>query len=512
MNDKHPGVEKSKQVASILAANDLYFFARYTIAATRGIRWQRAPHHKVIFDALTDVFEGRTKRLILNLPPRYSKTHSVFAFVTWALGKAPDSEFIFVSYSDRLATTNSWQARELVKHEVYNRIFPTVVLDEQAGARDEWRTTAGGCVYACGTGGSLTGRGAGKMREGFHGCVIADDLHKADEARSDVMRKGVLEWFQSTLQSRVNSPETPIIIVGQRLAEDDICGWLLNGGNGEKWTHVNMPAIREDGTALWPEKHTIEDLRRMEQASPYHFASQYMQRPAPLEGGIFKPGSLVVVDGAGETNAEPIQWVRAWDLASTASGGDWTVGAKLGRRKNGRIVIGDIQRLQGRPDEVEARIVSTAALDGKKVKISLPKDPGQAGVAQVAYLTRALMGFNVTSSPESGDKVTRAEPFASQVNVGNVDMVRGEWNLALVNEMRNFPFGKHDDCIDACSRAFNELSAARMPMVISDDALHLASIPRTGPAMGERAWAMQQRAVAPSLWGPSVPRYMRGRA
>lgn len=392
------------------------------------------------------------------------RLQAVFNFVTWALGRVPDSEFIFVSYSDRLATTNSWQARELVKHEAYASVFPGVILDDKSGARDEWRTAAGGCVYSCGTGGSLTGRGAGKMRDGFGGAIICDDLHKADEVRSDTMRKNVIEWFQSTLQSRVNSPETPIIIVGQRLAEDDICGWLLDGGNGEEWAHINMPAIQEDGSALWPEKHSIEDLRRMEEASPYHFAAQYLQRPTPLAGGIFKPDKIIPID----TPDDVILWLRAWDLAATQDDGDWTVGALLGRRKNGSIIIGDIVRLQGRPDEVEAAIVATAARDGRKVRISLPQDPGQAGKHQIAYLSKALMGYTVAASPESGDKVTRAEPFASQVNIGNVSMVRAEWNGPLVSKMRNFPFGKHDDQIDALSRAFNEISA-RSPMVISDE-------------------------------------------
>jgi predicted phage terminase large subunit-like protein len=209
----------------------------------------------------------------------------------------------------------------------------------------------------------------------------------------------------------------------------------------------------------------------MEQAAPYSFSGQYQQRPTPLEGGIFKPDKLAPIDVADDV----LFWVRAWDLAATQDDGDWTVGGLMGKRKNGGAVIGDIVRLQGRPDEVEAAIVATAQRDGKKVKVSLPQDPGQAGKMQIAYLTKSLMGFTVVSSPETGDKVTRAEPFASQVNVGNVSMVRAEWNGPLVSEMRNFPFAKHDDQVDALSRGFNEISAARGPLMISDTALRMAT-------------------------------------
>jgi len=398
---------------------------------------------------------------------------AVVNFMGWALGKNPDAEFIHTSYSGRLAASNAWQTRELVTHEVYREIFPHVELRGDSKARDEWRTSEGGCVYAVGAGGTITGYGAGKMRPAFGGCIIIDDPQKPDEVRSDVIRKGTIEWFQNTLESRKNSPETPIILIMQRLHEEDLAGWLLAGGNGETWDHVCLPAIQEDGSALWPEKHSIDDLKRMQEAAHYTFAGQYQQRPTPLEGGIFKPDSLIPVDSASDAKT----WIRAWDLAATQDDGDWTVGTLLGKRGDGSWVIGDSVRLQGRPDEVEAAILSTANRDGVSVRISIPQDPGQAGKSQVAYLSKALSGFRVSASVESGDKVTRAEPFASQVNVGNVSMVRAEWNGPLVSEMRNFPFGKHDDQIDALSRAFNELSAVRGSMTITDSILRRSAQP-----------------------------------
>lgn len=257
------------------AREDLYDYTRWMFLQRKGFAWQRADHHRIVCDALMRVYRGECKRLIINIPPRYSKTELVNNFVSWTTGKAPDSEFILTSYSSQLASNNSWQIRETVLHPAYREIFPAVTLRSDSAAKHEWRTSQGGIVYAAGAGGTITGYGAGKHRSGFGGAIIIDDPHKADEARSDVIRQGVIEWFQNTLESRKNSPEdTPIILIMQRLHEKDLAGWLIEGGNGEEWEVVSLPALREDGTALWPEKHTVDRLRMMQQAAPYTFAGQ----------------------------------------------------------------------------------------------------------------------------------------------------------------------------------------------------------------------------------------------
>lgn len=447
--------DKHKVVATELARNDLYFFTRWMFLQKRSYSWLQAKHHSLICDGLMRVFRGECKRLIINIPPRYSKTEiAVVNFVAWCFGQNPDCEFIHASYSSQLAVNNSANIRSLIQHEAYQQIFPNVVLDSEA--KSHWTTTQGGVFYATGAGGTITGFGAGKQRQGFGGAILIDDPHKADEARSDVMRQNVIDWFQNTVESRKNDPKnTPIIVIMQRLHEKDLSGWLLDGGNGEEWEHLCLPAIQEDGTPLWEEKHSLSTLRQMERANPYVFAGQYMQRPAPLEGGVFKPGNISIIDALpiGE-----IKWVRGWDLGATV-GGDPTAGVKLGKCSDGSLIIADVAHGDLGPDERDSLIRNTAALDGKNVRISLPQDPGQAGKTQALYLTRMLSGYTVKTSPESGDKLTRAEPFASQINVGNVKMLKGSWNDGLINEMRLFPNGNHDDRIDACSRAYAELLA-----------------------------------------------------
>jgi predicted phage terminase large subunit-like protein len=444
----------------------LHFFTRRMFKARKGFRWVNNWHHEAICRALVRVFKGECTRLIINVPPRYSKTEYLVNFMPWALGHWPDSEFIYTSYSATLAENNTAAAKGIVQSVEYQRIFPGVQLRADAQSKGDWRTTAGGIVYAAGSGGTITGFGAGKMRPGFGGAILIDDPHKADEATSDVMRKNVIDWFQNTVESRKNDPErTPIILIMQRLHEADLAGFLLGGGNGETWEHLCLDAIQGERTdneaALWPAKHSLATLRQMERSSPYVFAGQYRQRPAPLAGGEFKPDAIGVI----EALPAGTRFVRAWDLAGTESDGDWTAGGKLGEMPDGRYVIADLVHLRESPEQVEASVKATATRDGTGVPVSIPQDPGQAGKAQVRQFTRLLSGFTVKSKPVSGDKVTRARPFAAQVNVGNVVMLRGPWNDAVINEMRSFPNAKHDDTIDALALAFDELTTSNTGML-----------------------------------------------
>jgi predicted phage terminase large subunit-like protein len=180
---------------------------------------------------------------------------------------------------------------------------------------------------------------------------------------------------------------------------------------------------------------------------------------------LFKVSCLDFVDALPAGALAPV--VRAWDLAATdAKRGNephWTVGVKLTKNSSGRYIVVDVIRLRGGPREVEDSIVAAARVDGRGVTIGLPIDPGQAGKSQVAYLTSQLAGYHVISSKETGAKATRAAPVASQVEVGNVTLLRANWNHAFVEELRDFPFGRKDDQVDALSHAFEMLLVNRAP-------------------------------------------------
>jgi len=276
-------------VLRVKLLHDFLFFTRWYFKVLTGHRFQVAPHHVKIAEALTRVVKGEVNRLIINIPPRYGKTElAVKMFIAWIIANNPRAKSIHLSYSDELALDNSSAIRELVKHEEYQRLFPTA-LKTDSDSKKKWYTAAGGGLYATAAGGAITGFGAGLLdrvfdgtespADGFGGAIIIDDPLKPDDAFSEARRNQVNRRFNNTIASRTNSPDTPIIVIMQRLHEDDMTGYLLGGGSGEDWELLCLPAIDENDQPLWPEKHTIERLRAMEKADPYTFAGQMMQRP-----------------------------------------------------------------------------------------------------------------------------------------------------------------------------------------------------------------------------------------
>lgn len=464
--------------------HDFGFFVRYFFKSQYSRRFILQAYHALIFEALERVSSGQTKRLIINIPPRYAKTEiAIKMFIAWALANSPTAKFIHLSYSDDLALDNSSAIRDLVKSEEFQRFFP-MPLRTDSDSKKKWFNTSGGGVYATSSGGAITGFGAGAMgriptgtgspADGFGGCILIDDPNKPDDAFSDTLRERINRRFNNTIASRTNAPDTPIVVIMQRLHENDMTGYLLGGGSGEEWEHLCLPAINEAGEPLWKEKHSIETLRAMEAADPYTFAGQYMQRPSPLAGGIMKPDSIPIIEAI--PKEERIEWVRGWDLAASVQKGDWTAGALLGKLTDGRVIIADMVRVRAAPDERDAAILNAARRDGDTVKTSIPQDPGQSGKSQVQYLVRQLAGYNVKTSPDTGSKSIRAMPFAAQVNVGNVLMLKAEWNAALISEMRMFPNGTHDDQVDACTRAFNHLLGKEPSRIYLDEASQTNSL------------------------------------
>jgi predicted phage terminase large subunit-like protein len=174
-----------------------------------------------------------------------------------------------------------------------------------------------------------------------------------------------------------------------------------------------------------------------------------------------------------------VRVVRGWDFAATEqkdnNDPDWTSTVKIGVMHDGRWIVLHADAFRGSPAEVNRRVLNYAQQDGREATTSIPKDPGQSGVAQVVAMTHLLQGFIVVNSPESGDKVTRFGPFSAQAEVGNVLVLRGRWNERWFTELENFPDGAHDDDPDATSRAFNAI-VEQPPMNIDPDALRALGI------------------------------------
>lgn len=251
-------------------------------------------HFIRIFRALTDVINGKTKRLIIQIPPRYGKTEIAIHFVAWAMSMFPDSNFLYVSYGATLAKKQTQTIRQIINLPHYRKYFG-VSLSDESSAKDNFETVQGGSIYAAGSQGTITGRGAGITGlNRFGGCIFIDDIHKPEEITSDTIRSGTNEWYYNTLQSRVNNPEsTPIIVIGQSLHEDDL---LMNLRKTGDWETLILPALDVNLNALYPEKHTRSALLRMKELNPYVFSAQYMQDPLPAGGGIFKEDNFLTLD------------------------------------------------------------------------------------------------------------------------------------------------------------------------------------------------------------------------
>jgi predicted phage terminase large subunit-like protein len=417
--------------------------------ARKSADFKVAEHHKAVCNALERVVIGKTRRLIINIPPRSGKTElAVKNFLAWCMGNFPDSEFIHASYSKRLAATNTWEARAIMQHEAFAEIFGTPQFRDDSNAKDEFRTEAGGIVYATGSDGTITGYGAGKMREHFGGCIVIDDPHKAGEGNSETMRQNVLDWFSTTMESRKNRPDTPIIIIMQRLHEMDLSGWLLSGGNGEQWEHLNIPARNADGSSFWHDQFPCEMLDRLERSNGYVFAGQYMQRPAPLGGGIFKDDWWQTMRAA-----PPIEWraIYADTAQKTGQQNDYTVLQCWGRSRSGQAVLIDMVRGKWEAPELITQARSFwgkhKTTQGQGALRAFKVEDKVSGTGLIQTLKRE--GIPMVGIQRDRDKITRAYDAAPYVESGNVILLQDCPHLSdFLSEAAAFPNGAHDDTLD----------------------------------------------------------------
>jgi len=447
---------------------------RQTINPKMKWGWWQIEIAKELQQFYDDLVAGKRPKLVIQAPPQHGKSVQIIDFISWIAGKNPDFRTIYTSFSERLGIRANLRLQRLYSSEVYAEIFPETLINKSnvVTVSGQFLRNREIIEYVDRQGffrnttvrGSITG-------ESLDLGVIDDPIRGRQDANSEAIRDSAWDWFTDDFFTRF-SEEAGLLAILTRWHIDDPIGRLIDRYPDVKV--LSYPAIAEEdephrkkGEALFPEHKSIEFLREREKIMDSgNWLALYQQRPTAAEGELFKPDQIQVIDAI---PAGYIDWIRGWDLASTVDG-DWTAGLRLGRLADGRYLIADVARLRAGPDERDAALLNTAALDSKKVRISIPQDPGQAGKTQVLYLTRALAGYTVITSPESGDKITRAEPVAAQVNVGNVLMLRGEWNRAFIDELRMFPNGTNDDQVDALSRSFSHL-ITRAPMRISDAAL-----------------------------------------
>lgn len=404
---------------------------------------------------LADMMSGKRPILCVMAPPQHGKTEIVSRYLpAYVLGRFPTLKIGGLSYGASLAAAINRDVQRRIMCDEYEALFPETKLNDNrvvnadVGAR---RNTE--MFEVVGTTGSYVAQGVGGALTGYRldlG-IIDDPIKNAQEARSQTVKDGIWSWYLSTFLTRL-SKNSGQIIMATRWALDDLTGRILEEYPNAK--QLKFRAIDDDGNPLVPELHPLDKLEEVKRVSTdYFWSAMYQQEPIPDGGGDFKPEQIQIVDAV-PTN---LQWVRGWDLAATTQKtSDYTASCRMAI-KDGIVWIDGIDNQRLAPHEVEALIVQRSKTDDK-TRQSIPQDPGQAGVAQKASLSRKLQGARFTFSTESGDKRTRAMPLAAQVNVGNVRLVNSDATHSFLKQLESFPNGSHDDMVDAASRAYNELT------------------------------------------------------
>lgn len=442
-------------VLKVWCESHLLNFTRYIYKENHRRNFTISPHFVLMSDALMKVINGETKRLIINIPPRYGKTElAVKNFIAYGLALNPMSKFIHLSYSDVLALDNSSQTKEYIESDAFQSLWK-MQLKKDAQGKKKWFNQFGGGCYATASGGAITGFGAGVTDSNiFSGAIIIDDPLKPDDAHSDVKRKAVNERYNGTIRSRVNDRNTPIIVIMQRLHEEDMSGFLLDGGSGEEWEHLKLPALNEFNEPLWEQKHTFEELEQIRQASRYNFAGQYMQVPSPEEGGEWKKQWFTIV---GKEVLKPtIKWELFIDGAYTNNTKNDPTGLIIAGKFNNDIYIySAIDKYLEMPELLKfvPEWINTIGLQISGILIE-PKASGKS----LKQLLKDSTRFNV--SEIDGDmlsmsKIERARAVSPFIEGGRCYLVEGNWNESYLQQVGNFPNAKHDEYVDLTSYAIN---------------------------------------------------------
>ena len=490
-----PAVELA--VAKAKCENSHLFFTRYFFKHRQGIKFIVNWHHHLISDTVQRVIDGELKNVIINVPPGSSKTEIV-AINLMARGLAlnPRARFLHISYSDDLALLNSGTAKEIVQSDEFQALWPLKVAND-AKSKKRWNVelngkTAGG-VYAVSLGGQITGFRAGHMAPGWQGAIIIDDPLKVKGSTSKVQRDEANKTLINTVKSRKANPDTPIIIIMQRLAEDDPTGFIKGGGFPGKWEFIEIPALIDDEYvaalpeklaekvddsgdrdedkrfSYWPYKEPVSDLLDMknakDSATRHVFAGQYQQKPAP-EGG-----DLIKGDWFGRYTVPPAikyRKIYADTAQKTAERNDYSVFECWGIGENGQIYLLDLLRGKWEAPELERRAIdfwnkhspTEQFRLGALRKLMIEDKASGTGLIQSIKRKGSIP---VEGIQRNTDKLVRVKDVVGFIETGLVNIpAEAPWVAEFIAECEAFtPDGTHahDDQIDPLCDAINDMLA-----------------------------------------------------
>ena len=427
----------------------------------RGAEFLPNWHIELIAAELERCLRGETKRLIICVPPRSLKSHCAsVAFPAWLLGHKPSSQIICVSYGQDLAEKLALDCRTLMNSEWYQKIF-TTRLSSQRQAVSEFMTEAQGFRMATSVGGVLTGRGGD--------FIIIDDPLKPDEAVSETRRNAVNEWYQHTLYSRLNNKATGcIIIIMQRLNEDDLVGHVLQQGD---WKVLRFPAIavenetheiqtryrsrtvrRFAGEALHPERESLTTLQNTRSnLGEYNFSGQYQQEPAPHGGGIVKSAWFKTFKVGDEPGKFDLVF-QSWDTAAKdKEESNYSVCTTWGKKDQNIYLLHVLRQRMNYP-ELKRSVMEQATRFNPTTVLIEDKSSGTP-------LIQELRGEGCHAIKEyhpKMDKKTRMHSVTGMIEGGFVYLPdKASWLADYLHELTTFPQGKFDDQCDSTSQALD---------------------------------------------------------
>ena len=425
-------------------------------------------HHKRMADAFERVANGTCKRLIINMPPRHTKSEfASYLLPAWFLGKFPHKKVIQTSNTGELAVGFGRKVRNLVDSEVYHDIFPELTLQADSKAAGRWNTSKGGDYFAIGVGGTVTGKGADVL--------IIDDPHSEQEAamaasNPEVYDK-VYEWYTSGPRQRLQ-PSAAIVIVMTRWAQRDLTGQVLKSAAqraGEDWEVIEFPAILPSGTPLWPEFWPLEELEALRAELPNSkWQAQYQQNPVGNESAIVKRDWWKWWEKDDPPRCDYI--LQTWDTAfeknqraDYSAGTTWGV-FNLDEDNNAPniILLNTYKKRVEYPDLKKDVLKEYNDYEPDGVLIEK-----KASGAPLIYELRS-MGIPVQEfTPGKGqDKIARLNAVSDIIASGKVWVPRTRWAEELVDEVASFPSGEHDDLVDATTLAlmrFRQGGFLRLP-------------------------------------------------
>ena len=451
-------LDDARILRAVLRQNLVSFIEKVFSTVNPGSQYLHNWHIDAIAWRLEQCRKGRTKRLIITLPPRSLKSICVsVALPAWVLGHNPSKRIICASHTIELSRKLAFDWRLVMKTPWYGNIFPRTRLHPDKDTELEGMTTAQGSRLATSVGGTVTGRGGNFL--------ILDDAMNPAEAMSDVRREAVNQWYDGILYSRLdNKAEDVIIVVMQRLHPDDLVGHLLEK---EEWVHLDIPAIaecdqayeigpgrvyeRRAGEVLQPEHESLETLENIKaNLGSYFFAAQYQQNPVPLGGGMIKWDWFGRYCDLPELGSRS-QIVQSWDTASKAGElSDYSVCTTWQVKGNDAYLI-DVERVRLEYPYLRKRIRDLA--DEYKVDAVLIEDKG-SGISLIQDLKTE--GLRCIAIMPEGDKVTRMSAVSARIEAGSVHLPeRAPWLQDFETEVLQFPRGRHDDQVDSMSQFLN---------------------------------------------------------